>query len=89
MARQRGTLSRHNSDQHPGETLASAVARHTNGWGVDVVFEASGSAKAYKDIFSIVGPGGAVVLIGLPVETAAFDVPGAIAREVRIETVFR
>ena len=29
------------------------------------------------------------VLIGLPVEPVVFDVPGAISREVRIETVFR
>jgi len=30
-----------------------------------------------------------VVLVGLPVEKVAFDVAGAISREVRIETVFR
>jgi D-xylulose reductase len=53
------------------------------------VFEASGSPKAYGNVFEIVRPGGALVLIGLPVEPVTFDVPGAIAKEVRIETVFR
>ena len=71
------------------QTLADAVAAHTGGWGADVVFEASGSPKAFGDMFRIVRPGGAVVLIGLPVEPVVFDVPGAISREVRIETVFR
>jgi len=71
------------------QTLADAVAAHTGGWGADIVFEASGSPKAFGDMFRIVRPGGAVVLIGLPVEPVVFDVPGAISREVRIETVFR
>jgi D-xylulose reductase len=71
------------------QKLAEVVAERTRGWGADIVFEASGSPKAYADVFSIVRPGGALVLIGLPVEPVAFDVPGAIAKEVRIETVFR
>jgi D-xylulose reductase len=71
------------------ETLAAAVARHTDGWGADIVFEASGNPRAFADLFRIVRPGGAVVLIGLPVEPVTIDVAGAISREVRIETVFR
>ena len=71
------------------EPLASAVARDTDGWGVDVVFEASGSPKAFGGIFQLVRPGGAVVLVGLPVEEVTISVPDAIAKEARIETVFR
>lgn len=71
------------------EPLSAAVARHTDGWGADVVFEASGSPRAYGDMLKAVRPGGALVLIGLPVEPVAFDVPGAIAKELRVETVFR
>ena len=71
------------------EPLADIIARETEGWGADIVFEASGSPKAFGDIFSIVRPGGAVVLVGLPVEPVTLDVPGAISKEVRIETVFR
>ncbi|MCL6705931.1 NAD(P)-dependent alcohol dehydrogenase [Pseudomonas sp. R2.Fl] len=70
-------------------TFAEAVGAATNGWGADVVFEASGSAKAFEGLFGLVRPGGAVVLVGLPVDAVHFDVPGAISREVRIETVFR
>jgi len=57
--------------------------------GADIVFEASGNPRAFTDIFRIVRPGGAVVLVGLPVEPVVFDVPAAISREARIETVFR
>lgn len=70
-------------------TFADAVRTATNGWGADVVFEASGSAKAFDGLFDLVRPGGVVVLVGLPVEAVRFDVPAAISREVRIETVFR
>jgi D-xylulose reductase len=69
--------------------LAEVIAEETGNWGADVVFEASGSAKAFDGIFDLVRPGGALVLVGLPVRKVEFDVAGAISREVRIETVFR
>ena len=71
------------------EPFAAAIARDTEGWGADIVFEASGSPKAFDGIFRLVRPGGAVVLVGLPVETVQVSVADAIAKEVRIETVFR
>jgi D-xylulose reductase len=71
------------------EPLGAIVARETNSWGADVVFESSGSARAYANIFSIVRPGGCVVLVGLPIDPVPFDVAAAISREARIETVFR
>jgi len=83
--------------QYPGivpvnigeQSLVDAVRAATGNWGADIVFEASGSPKAFADLFEIVRPGGAVVLVGLPVETVELNVPAAIAKEVRIETVFR
>ncbi|QIB35240.1 NAD(P)-dependent alcohol dehydrogenase [Ancylobacter pratisalsi] len=70
-------------------SLADVVAEETEGWGADVVFEASGSPRAYEGIFDIVRPGGALVLIGMPVEPTKFDVAASIIKEARIETVFR
>ena len=61
----------------------------TDGWGADVIFEASGSPRAYQGIFDLMRPGGTLVLVGLPVEPVAFDVPASIFKEARIETVFR
>lgn len=68
---------------------AAVIARETAGWGADIVFEASGSARAYDGIFDLVRPGGTLVLVGLPVDRVGFDVAAACSREVRIETVFR
>ncbi len=58
-------------------------------WGADVVFEASGSARAYPDLLACVRPGGTAVLVGMPVEPVPVDVVAAQAKEIRIETVFR
>lgn len=69
--------------------LQEAVMAATDGWGADIVFEASGSPRAYQGIFDLVRPGGALVLVGLPVEPVAVDIPAALFKEVRIETVFR
>ncbi len=71
------------------EKLASRVSELTGGWGADVVFEASGSAKAYDGIFDLVRPGGAVVLVGMPIDPVPFDVVAACVKEARIETIFR
>ena len=71
------------------QSLADVISKDTGGWGVDVLFEASGSAKVYPDLFTPARPGGAVVLVGLPVEQVGFNVPAAVAKEIRIETVFR
>ena len=85
------------AEQYPGilpvniteRPFAGVIAEATGGWGADVVFEASGSPRAFDGLFDLVRPGGAVVLVGLPVEKVSFDVAGAISKEVRIETVFR
>ncbi|AGB43010.1 MULTISPECIES: NAD(P)-dependent alcohol dehydrogenase [Mesorhizobium] len=71
------------------QSLVDVVAAATDNWGADIVFEASGSPKAFADLFDVVRPGGAAVLVGLPVEPVALNVPAAISKEVRIETVFR
>ncbi len=69
--------------------LIDAVERETDGWGADIVFEASGSPHVFDDLLNVVRPGGAIVLVGLPPGTVPFNVNRAISREVRIETVFR
>ena len=51
--------------------LADVVARQSDGWGADVVFEASGSPKAYDGIFSLPRPGGCLVVVGMPSRLAS------------------
>ena len=71
------------------EKLAARVSELTSGWGADIVFEASGSPKAYDGIFDLVRPGGALVLVGMPIDPVPFDVVAACVKEARIETIFR
>ena len=71
------------------EEVADVVARHTDQWGVDILFEASGSPRVYPTMFDFVRPGGAVVIVGLPIEPVEFNVAAAVVKELRIETVFR
>jgi D-xylulose reductase len=71
------------------DNLVERVKTETGGWGADLVFEASGNPRVYDDILRVVRPGGALVLVGLPPDTVAVNVNNAIAREIRIETVFR
>jgi D-xylulose reductase len=70
-------------------SLRDAIMNATEGWGADIVFEASGSPQVFREIFDHVRPGGRCVLIGLPVEPVAIDVSAAAAKELRIETIFR
>jgi len=69
--------------------IVDEVKRLTDGWGADIVFECSGSPHAWKTIMDLPRPGGAIIVVGLPVEPAPFDIATASTREIRIETVFR
>lgn len=70
-------------------SLEAAVNAQTDNWGADIVFEASGNPKVYDDMIKAVRPGGTLVLVGLPPDRVPFNVNNAIAKEIRIETVFR
>lgn len=83
--------------QYPGiipvnireKSLADAVREESEGWGADVVFEASGSPKAYESLMDLPRPGGRCVLVGMPVEPVPFDVSAAAVREIEFVTIFR
>lgn len=71
------------------KSLPAEVKRLTDGWGADVVFECSGSFKAWETLLDLPRPGGTLVVVGLPVAPVAFDIATASTKEIRIETVFR
>jgi len=83
--------------QYPGVTtvnitkqsLADVVNTASGNWGADVVFECTGSPKAFETLMTLPRPGGCVVMVGLPVDPVPFDVSLASVRELRFETVFR
>lgn len=69
--------------------LIEEVSRLTDGWGADVVFECSGSMRAWETLMALPRPGGTIVAVGLPLNPVGFDVSAAMTKELRIETVFR
>jgi D-xylulose reductase len=71
------------------KNLVEEVRRLTDDWGADVVFECSGSPRAWETVMDLPRPGGVIVAVGLPVAPVGFDVSTASTKEIRIETVFR
>jgi D-xylulose reductase len=71
------------------QDLMDVVKKETGDWGVDIIFEASGSEAAIAGIFQPLCPGGRVVFIGMPVNPVPVDIVAAQAKEARMETVFR
>ncbi len=71
------------------DDLTHAVMDMTGDWGADIVFEASGSARAAEAAFGPLRPGGTVVFVGMPNEPVSFDLVAMQAKEPTIETVFR
>jgi len=71
------------------QSLAEVVHEMTDGWGADIVFEASGNAQAAAKVFEPLCPGGRVVLIGMPGDPIPYDVVAAQVKEARVEHIFR
>lgn len=71
------------------QDLKTVVNGLTDGWGADVVFEASDSETAVLQAFEPLHPGGRVVFIGMPVKPVPVDIVAAQAKEARMETIFR
>lgn len=71
------------------QSLATVVADLTEGWGADLVFEASGNERAAAGVFEPLCPGGTVVFIGMPGAPVPLDLVAAQVKEARIKTIFR
>jgi D-xylulose reductase len=71
------------------QKLRDVVNELTEGWGVDIVFEASGSVPAINSVHEPLRPGGRIVLIGMPVQPTSLNVNSLAGKEASIETVFR
>ncbi len=71
------------------EDVSALVRQTTDGWGADLVFEATGNSRAVAGVFEPLCPGGAVVFIGMPGAPVPLDIVAAQVKEARIETIFR
>lgn len=61
----------------------------TDGIGANIVFECSGNEKAASTAVDLLAPGGTIVHVGIPLSPISYDVSKAIAKEIRVENVFR
>lgn len=71
------------------EDLLMFVKRFTEGNGVDVLFECSGSAYAIANLTEYVAPNATVVLVGMPISPTPIDIVSAQAKEITFKTIFR
>ncbi len=69
--------------------IIDRVKAETDGWGADVVFEATGAPKAAAQVFEPLAPGGCVVMIGGQPDPISYDAGAAMVREARVENIFR
>jgi len=71
------------------QPVVDYVRETTNGWGADVVFEASGAAPAILDVANLVAPGGTCVMVGMPVDPVPVDLVRLQTKEATLKTIFR
>jgi D-xylulose reductase len=71
------------------QDVVKVVKEATEDWGADIVFEASGNARAIQGVFDPLCPSGCVVFIGMPIEPVGLNIVAAQVKEARIENVFR
>jgi D-xylulose reductase len=71
------------------ENLRGVIDNLTDGWGADLVFEASGAPPAIQAVAEALCPGGRIVLVGLPIRPVSLDLVAFSAKEASLETVFR
>lgn len=68
----------------PGEGLAEQLGREFASQGVDVVFECAGRAETIDLAASLVGRGGKVSLVGVPVDSSVIRGADWLVREVEL-----
>jgi D-xylulose reductase len=71
------------------ESLRGVIDEMTEGWGADIVFEATGAPPAIQSVHEALCPGGRIVFVGLPIRPVTLDLVALSAKEASIETVFR
>ena len=71
------------------ENPIDIIKKHTNDWGANIIFEASGATKAYDVIFDSICPAGKVVIVGNPMSAIPMDFATLLTKEIEIKTVFR
>lgn len=75
--------------RYPGILPVNVREKDTEGWGADIVFEASGNVRALQGVFDPLCPGGCVVFAAYRSIRSPLNIVAAQVKEARIESVFR
>jgi D-xylulose reductase len=71
------------------EDVSLVVDELTDSHGVDIIFDASGSANAIEEAVGYLKVAGTLVLIGMPTQPIPLDIVKLQIKEVTIKTIFR
>ena len=72
------------------EDPVERIMKETDGWGVEKVFEATGSGAVFKNLHEFASPGGCIILVGIPADgMGEINVAGFQAKELSTQSVFR
>jgi len=67
------------------ESLPAIVEKATHGNGVDLIFDTTGAPAALKSNFTLVRPGGQIMVVGIPEEPTEADFFTVVLNELKIE----
>ncbi len=72
------------------EDPVERIMKETDGWGVERVFEATGSGAVFRNIHEFASPGGCIILVGIPADgMGQLSITGLQAKELSTQSVFR
>ncbi len=72
------------------ENPLERIMKETDGWGVEKVFEATGSGRIFPTIHEFASPGGCIILVGIPADgMGQISITGLQAKELSTQSVFR
>lgn len=72
------------------QDMAAALDEWTQGAGIDVIIETSGSGRAIADTIHLAKRGGRIVFVGLPTTNAIpLDIPALVDAELDVYGIFR
>ncbi|WP_297216954.1 alcohol dehydrogenase catalytic domain-containing protein [Thermoplasma sp.] len=66
------------------DNVFSYIERITNGNGVDLIFDTTGSSKAIESDFTLVKRGGKIIIVGIPEEISGADFFTTVLNEISI-----
>lgn len=69
----------------PGDAATETIRERTKGLGADAVYECAGVARLIQTAVDFARPGGAVMLVGVPVDQATINASSWLRKEINLD----